>query len=312
MTIYDRAHPGSSRLVCDPWAVAGQLQHARTLYVSDLDATLLRSDGTLSVASVDHINAAIASGALFTYATARSFSSSRRATASLQLGLPVITYGGTITADPDTGTPLGIRRLNPMLAEQSRAACDGRAGISPIFHTYQDGRDWIRWDPRRETLGTRAFLSTRNADPRLRPITTHDPFAPDAVFYVAILAPRRDLVGLTDNLRSVLAQTAHFLSEDAATPDLSWLEFHHPQATKAHAIQGLRRQVNADRLVVFGDNHNDLPMFELADEAYAVANAVPQVRTSASAVIDSNNDDAVAKWILQDTTRLQATGPDSG
>ena len=32
------------------------------------------------------------------------------------------------------------------------------------------------------------------------------------------------------------------------------------------------------RLVVFGDNVNDLPMFEVADERYAVANATELLR----------------------------------
>ena len=53
---------------------------ARTLYVSDLDGTLLTND-------------AIDRGILFSYATARSFSSSRRVTADLNLRVPLVTYG---------------------------------------------------------------------------------------------------------------------------------------------------------------------------------------------------------------------------
>ena len=46
-----------------------------TLYVSDLDGTLLRSDQTLSVETVSTLNRLMADGVMFTYATARSFSS---------------------------------------------------------------------------------------------------------------------------------------------------------------------------------------------------------------------------------------------
>ena len=50
-------------------------------------------------------------------------------------------------------------------------------------------------------------------------------------------------------------------------------------------------------MVVFGDNLNDLSMFTIADERYAVANAVQELRDISTAVIDSNDNDGVAKWL---------------
>ena len=47
----------------------------------------------------------------------------------------------------------------------------------------------------------------------------------------------------------------------------------------------------------FGDEVNDLPMFELADERYAVKNAAPELKKLATAVIGSNDEDAVARWL---------------
>ena len=46
-----------------------------TLYVTDLDGTLLKNDKTLSKRSVKTLNRLIKSGAAVTYATARSFTS---------------------------------------------------------------------------------------------------------------------------------------------------------------------------------------------------------------------------------------------
>ena len=45
----------------------------KTLYVSDLDGTLLRSDETLSTYTCDVINELVEKGMLFSYATARSY-----------------------------------------------------------------------------------------------------------------------------------------------------------------------------------------------------------------------------------------------
>jgi hydroxymethylpyrimidine pyrophosphatase-like HAD family hydrolase len=41
-------------------------------------------------------------------------------------------------------------------------------------------------------------------------------------------------------------------------------------------------------------------MFEVADEAYAVENAMDEVKAMATAVILSNEDDGVAQWIEKD------------
>ena len=38
-------------------------------------------------------------------------------------------------------------------------------------------------------------------------------------------------------------------------------------------------------------------MFQIADEGYAVANAHEELKKHATAVILSNNDDGVARWL---------------
>ena len=51
--------------------------------------------------------------------------------------------------------------------------------------------------------------------------------------------------------------------------------------------------------MVFGDGRNDLDMFEMADESYAVENAVDELKAAATGVIACNEDDGVAKWLLE-------------
>ena len=55
--------------------------------------------------------------------------------------------------------------------------------------------------------------------------------------------------------------------------------------------------------MVFGDNINDIPMMRIADEAVAVANAKDEVKESATAIIESNDTDAVARFIHNETIR---------
>ena len=61
----------------------------------------------------------------------------------------------------------------------------------------------------------------------------------------------------------------------------------------------LHTHLGCDRLIVFGDGKNDIDMFQLADESYAVANAAPELKAVATGVIGSNDEDAVAKWLLE-------------
>ncbi|QEO13008.1 HAD-IIB family hydrolase [Agromyces intestinalis] len=278
---------------------------SRTLYVTDLDGTLLRSDGSVSSESARMLNALIDDGILFTYATARSFLGSRKATATLRLRLPVIAYGGTVTADPDTGEHLDLRLLDERTVEAALRLCAAHDSIEPIVHTFERGRDWVRWRPERVTAGVRTFLEARPGDPRLRPITREDPLDTATVFYVAIIGPNAVLTELRDALLPSLGNAAHFLSVDQGTPGLDWLEIHDGAGTKARAIHRLMRRLGADRVVVFGDNHNDLPMFEIADASYAVANAVPAVRAAATGVIGGNDEDAVARWIAEHVASTQ-------
>ena len=72
------------------------------------------------------------------------------------------------------------------------------------------------------------------------------------------------------------------------------------EASKSQAIIQLKTLLGCDRLVVFGDGINDLDMFRIADEAYAVENAVPELKAAATAVIGSNDEDGVAKWLRGD------------
>ncbi len=58
-------------------------------------------------------------------------------------------------------------------------------------------------------------------------------------------------------------------------------------------MQGLEDR----RLVVFGDQVNDLDMFKAADEALAVANAIPALKQQATEIIDTNEEDGVARYI---------------
>jgi hydroxymethylpyrimidine pyrophosphatase-like HAD family hydrolase len=74
----------------------------KTLYVSDLDGTLLRRDKTVSAFTVNTINELTAQGMLFSYATARSYVTASRLTAGITANIPVIIYNGAFILENGT------------------------------------------------------------------------------------------------------------------------------------------------------------------------------------------------------------------
>ena len=106
----------------------------KTLYVSDLDGTLMRSNEKLSDYTISTVNELVRQGLDFTYATARSIDSAREITQDLKIKLPVITRNGSVLADNITGRSLEItvfreedirmiRKLIPELPSHGFVSC---------------------------------------------------------------------------------------------------------------------------------------------------------------------------------------------
>lgn len=79
------------------------MQQLKTLYVSDLDGTLLRSDERTSDYTNHVINQVTAKGMLFSYATARSWITARKVTKGIDAKIPLITYNGAFIVDNVSG-----------------------------------------------------------------------------------------------------------------------------------------------------------------------------------------------------------------
>jgi hypothetical protein len=101
------------------------------------------------------------------------------------------------------------------------------------------------------------------------------------------------------NLDSNFAHHVIFIDtyEDDDGSKKYWLEIQRFDAQKDTGVKKVQKLVGADKIICFGDNMNDLPMFDISDESYAVDNAQPEVKKIATAVIGSNDNDGVAKWL---------------
>ena len=267
----------------------------KTLYVSDLDGTLLRSDISLSDFTVATVNELVEKGMAFTYATARSIESAGKLTSGLELKLPVVTRNGAVLADNATGQVLEkavfkedeislLKKLLPELPVCGFVSCFiGEKMIKNyIAGVHSEGLDgYIEYHG-------------KSGHPLVCVEDT------DALFcgepgYVTLISDREFLEPVYDRVREYPGWECVF-SKDTYRDEF-WLEICPRNCTKAKSLLKLKERYGFDKLVVFGDAVNDIPMFKLADEAYAVKDAIEELKHLATDVIGSNNEDAVAKFL---------------
>ena len=273
----------------------------QTLYVSDLDGTLLRSDGSLSPYSVRTLTRLIGEGMPFTVASARGCGPIRNGLGGLSLRLPVIATDGAYVSDLATSRHLAVHALPPSIAHDLWTLFDGR-GYSPFVFAY-DGRvdrfyytaDSLRND------GMRRFHRKREIrrDPVLCCLDDLRHGLEDQVVrftFIDSLPRIQDMECEVQRRHGDCVQMHCHEHYDALWYHLTVQD---ARATKDRGIAALKQLLDAApcRLVVFGDQVNDVGMFRMADEAYAVAGAAPELAEHATAIIGSNDDDAVARWL---------------
>ena len=266
----------------------------KTLYVSDLDGTLLTSDMNISENSLKIINTLIDEGMLFTYATARSISSASIVAKGLSTKHPIIAYNGAFIVEPDTRKILAKEDFSRAQIETVMDILS-RNHISPLVYSFVDGKERVSWIPNEENEGKRHYIDSRKGDKRLRPVVVDEELYKGEVFYFTCIGEKEELEPVYQALKDNENYTCTFQPE--IYREEYWLEIMPRKATKANAILKLKELLGCDRIVSFGDAINDIPMFRISDECYAVENAVEELKKMATAVIESNNNDGVAKWL---------------
>lgn len=267
----------------------------KTLYVSDLDSTLLRSDATLSDFTINTINELNKRGLMFSFATARSAKTATLVTKGLEGNIPLIVYTGTFIADRNTKERLVSCFLDSEEIETVKQAVN-RFSFVPIVYAFLEDEEKFIYSASVVSDNVLTFAKTREEDSRRLEVSgDFEDMLRGDIFYFAFMEPKDKLLPVYEFLRD----KCNCLFQPDNYTDNWFLEVMPKAATKANGVLKLKEMVGADKLVVFGDGYNDMELFRVADEAYAVENAVDELKNMATAVIGSCDDDAVARWLLE-------------
>lgn len=271
-----------------------------TLYVTDLDKTLMRNDLSISDYSVNTLNSLIEKGVKITYATARSFHSAYDITKNIHFPVPVITRTGTTFADQNEAkeietaffTEENIAELKELLPIIRKTGFNSRYENGKMFKLYQDGP---------KSVGMQGYIDYYKGvgDTRMRMVDTAEELWSGDISYITLISDYDELLPYYEKIK--VSDKWESIYQRDAYRDEYWLEIAPKDATKAKAVLKLKEKLGCDKVVVFGDSMNDLPMFEIADVSCAVANAMDEVKEAADIVIDSNEEDGVARYILKES-----------
>ena len=249
------------------------------LVATDLDGTLLRSDGSVSAHTASVLRGVLDRGVEVAFVTARPWRWVTDLWAYVgSRGLAVLS-NGALLLDIATAEPLEVHGIDPAaglrLTDEIRARVPGCHFAVEMMAGIALDADYA--EPGHAPPGSpRGELATVWTAPALKLLVRHTTMDP-AEFRTGVI----EAVG------------------DRATP--TWtvdglMEISAAGVTKGVALARLceLRGVDAGDVVAFGDMPNDLPMLTWAGTSYAVANAHPSVREAADHVAPANDDDGVA------------------
>lgn len=266
----------------------------KTLYITDLDGTLLHHNERISAWSCKTLNQLINAGILFSYATARSIFTASIVTEGLFPNLPVIVNNGSFIMDVPTRKRIVVNQFTDSEAKDIyMTLC--KYQIVPLVDAIIEDQEKFSYDKKAINPALADFVEARKNDSRNNPLTDMRAILQGTVFYFTCIGEKEKLRAAY----AALKKTYNCIFQFDIYSHEPWLEIMPHTASKAHAILQLKERYHCNKVVVFGDGANDIPMFHVADEGYAMNNAIDTLKEIATAVIDSNENDGVAKWLLQ-------------
>lgn len=276
-----------------------------TLYVSDLDGTLLGADSRVSEQSREIITDLSRRGYQITVATARTPATVVPLLAGTLTLPPAITMTGATLWDrqPAPGQYRNCRFFSRQDSRTVLTALDA-CGLRPFVYTLPSGSQVLEvYNLTRElSRAQESFVDQRRNLPLKRfhlGSSTPAELLESRVLLFLVLGPIEPVMAAAAELRRTGAGEVSAYP-DNFNPALGILEILAPGVSKASAVSALARELELERVVVFGDNLNDLPMFSVATESVAVGNAQPEVLARATHIIAPNTASSVAHFILND------------
>lgn len=268
----------------------------KTVFISDLDGTLLNSEACVSSNSEKILNQAIELGINFSVATARTPATALKILQNINLNVPIAMMNGVLVFDTVEQCYLQVNSMDKELAGIILAVIKAN-DLACFMYGMNDGELKTYYD----SVDSRSLNKFRNErimkyDKKFTEVEDLSLVTGKKIIYFTLREEKQKLDILYNQLKYIKGITVAYY-EDVYNKEWWLLEIYSEKASKQAAVKYISQNGEYERVIGFGDNLNDLPMFDACDLCYAVENANSEVKDRANDIILGNDYDGVALFI---------------
>lgn len=259
------------------------------LIATDLDGTLLNSDGKLPPENKRALQMAIDAGVAVTISTGRMFSSSLRFAEEIGINHPLICYNGALVKGIQgqkkvlRHTPLKMELALAMLAYLKKRDSYVQTYIDDVLYV-RDQEEFLAKDYER-VYGIRgAAIGDLIYTPEIAPTKL-----------LSMASSHEDAELLSAELRNLYGDEIYITRSS-----VEFVEMMDISVNKGAAVKALADSLGipSDEILTLGDSENDVEMLRYAGIGCAVQNACAVAKAAAREEIPSNDENGVA-WAIQ-------------
>lgn len=269
------------------------------LVVGDLDGTLLSDDKSICDKNLRAVQDLKQSGILFTIATGRALIMAEQYIDLLSLKTLAAGYNGGLIRNLKTNEDMCVRYFSPAAVEAFLRFADGR-----IKNFFVYTRDCVYADPNSEYVKRFYMYNTiaKNTGGRSALIYPLTDFLKNAnnIPVLKFGVQHSDI----DELHGWITELEGMGIFEVSNSMPTFLEIMPAGVSKGFAIKQFAEfyHVSLDEIAVFGDEVNDIPMFQAAGVSFVMGSARNEMKQYGDYIVGSNNDggfaDAVWSYIL--------------
>ena len=270
---------------------------SRTLYISDLDGTLLNTNKEVSQFTKSVLNTFIDQGGNFSIATARTAASASKILSGLNINTPIVLMNGAVIYDLCKNMYLKTEIISRKTAQGIIEILKENEISGFMYAIYQD--KLVTYYENLQEKSLRDFYDER-VQKYYKSFEQVDNFmdkiTEDNIIYFTLIAEYDQLL----TVHKIISENSDIdmtLYKDIYDENLWYLEIYSTHASKYNAVKYLREKYKYDKIIGFGDNHNDIPLLNACDEFYSVSNAICELKEKATGIIGSNQSDGVSRFI---------------
>lgn len=267
----------------------------KKIYITDLDHTFLRTDLSISDYTKKIWNS-YAKTSIMSIATARTYKKTMQFLDGVEINAPMILLDGALIATIDKQ----IIETKFISKEVANIVINEGADLTiyPFVISLADNLNELFLHPCILNEYQKNVLTCYTKDDNLKEMKILK--ADEKNFKIVYMGEESLLQELQEKLINLFRDELKYIFAPEVYTQCYFLTILHKDADKSHAIQSVSEYLEFDlkKLTVFGDNFNDIGMFELAGTSVAISNAQSQVKDLATVVLNNTNDeDGVAKYL---------------